>query len=165
MGIIHPNFYLLKLFSVFIWDIYLSNDKDTFSFTDNDFTIYNSGMKICSNGSIYLTREMLSKVQCSMDLREFPHDVQHCEMKFLSFLYDISEVNFTQNVLCGDDEPCDNSVSPVESSAFKMISTKGLVATEQWGNVTAASVVVKIAFQRQLSFYLYQVKYLLLFRI
>ena len=138
-----------------MWDIYLYNEKETSSF-ENDLSIFNTGLGITKDGEVYLIRELLSNIQCPMDLRNFPHDTQHCEMQFISFNYELSEVNFTQEISCGDMESCDTA-SVIQSSVFKRVSIKGSTGTRLFKEYGTSYVSVKIVFQRQLSFYLYQV--------
>ena len=144
----------LDLFSVFNWDVYLANKKDTTTFSQNGMTIYNSASKIKHNGLILLQRELLNNVHCLMDLRNFPFDIQYCEMFFVSFQYPISKVNFTQELRCNLNIPCNNIC---ETFAFKIISINASVETDHWEGQDYAVLNVQIVFQRQLSFYLYQV--------
>ena len=93
-----------------------------------------------------------------MDLRQFPFDIQHCEMNFTSLKYPISKVNFTQVAVCNFNKLY-NSIS--ETSAYKIISINGSIITKQWMEDNYALFHVLIIFQRQFSFYLYQVVCLL----
>ncbi len=145
------------MLSVFLWDIFLDNEKDTTSFTDNKISIYNSALFLYSDGYLSFIRELLSTIQCPMDLREYPHDIQHCKLSFMSFTYNILQLNFTQSVLCGRFEPCDK-VSIVESSAFKMLSANSSVRAMDYG-VMVPNSVVDVVLQRQLPYYLYQVNH------
>ena len=138
--------------AVFLWDIYLANEKETSSFKNNDLTMYNSAFIALSFGVLNFNRELLSNIQCSMDLRNFPHDVQHCEMSFMTFSLAVERIEFVPTILCGLNQDCD-SVSVVESSAFKMISVNTSVIMTQ----NRPELHVKFTFQRQLQFYLYQV--------
>ncbi len=143
-------------FSVFLWDISVENEKHTSSFTENKISIYNSVLVLYSNGFLGLTRELLSDIECPMNLGEFPHDIQHCKISIMSFTYNLMEVNFTANVSCGRFVSCDE-VSVVESSAFKMIGVESSVRPVDFVRVPAPNMVVNIIFQRQLTYYLYQV--------
>ena len=138
--------------SVFMWDIILDNEKSISSF-EKDLAMFNTGTSVSQNGTIMFSRELVSNIQCSMDLRTFPHDVQHCEMSFISFNYVTSELNFTQEVFCGNSEPCD-SVSVVESSAFTIISIKGSVTTKPWKTQSVANLLVTIGLQRVIVLFL-----------
>ncbi len=148
-------------FSVFIWDIVLENEKDTSSFTDNKMSMYNSALFLYSDGYLSFTRELLSTIQCPMDLREYPHDIQHCQLSFMSFVYSLKELNFTLKVFCGKFEPCDK-VSVIESSAFKMVFANGSVRAMDFG-VMVPNAVIKIVLQRELQFYFYQVSIICLY--
>ncbi len=142
-------------FSVFVWDIFLENEKDTTSFTDNKMSIYNSALFLYSDGYLSFTRELLSTIQCPMDLREYPHDIQHCKLSFMSFVYSLKELNFTLKVLCARFQPCEK-VSVVESSAFELASVNSSVRAMDYG-VMVPNAVIEVILQRQLQFYLYQV--------
>ena len=106
----------------------------------------------------FFYRELLSNIHCTVDLSEYPHDVQHCEVPFSSFTHTISEVIFTGGVSCGVIEPCDR-MSVVQFPAFKMVSVSSSFTTKQWPNYKFPRLSVNIIFKRQLPFCLYHVRY------
>ena len=81
-------------FPAFLWDIFLSNEKDTSSFSGTDVSKFNTAFFFYSIGNVHHNRELLSNVRCAMDLRKYPHDVQVCTKKFESFFYWVTEVKF-----------------------------------------------------------------------
>ena len=143
------------LFLVFLWDVYLTNEKETTSFNENDLSIFNSGFGINSSGGIYFSREILSNVHCLMDVRKFPHDTQHCEMSFESYAHTVSELILRLIVRC-QNASCDD-INVLQASTFKLIHISEIVTATHWDRSTMSKVVVKFTLQRQLSFYLYQV--------
>ncbi len=133
----------------------MENEKHTRSFTEDKISIYNSVLVLYSDGFLGLTRELLSNIECPMNLRDFPHDVQHCKVSFLSFVYNLMELNFAANVSCGRFVSCDE-VTVVESSAFKMVGVESSVRPVDYG-LPVPNMVVMIIFERQLPYYMYQV--------
>ena len=47
--------------------------------------LFNSGFNISSGGFVQFGREISSRIQCAMNLRTYPHDVQICRMMFMSY--------------------------------------------------------------------------------
>ena len=147
--------------SVFIWDIYLSNEKETLSFNENDLSMFNTALQLLTGGEVYFGREILSEVYCSMDLRYFPHDTQHCIMTFESFNYDMSVLTFNisaifcDNVVFGD---CID-VPVLQSSAFKIIAINGNVYSKRYVHLEMVILTIEIVLERQLWYYVYQVLY------
>ena len=87
--------YFLYFCSASLWDIILIYEKDTSTFSNSDLSMFNNIYLINYDGKVYFTRELLSNVQCPMNLEDFPHDVQKCFLIFSSFWYGIDKVNLT----------------------------------------------------------------------
>jgi hypothetical protein len=49
--------------------------------------VLNGGMYLYPNGLVIYSNPMVLKFSCSMDLHEFPFDIQTCKLKFGSWLY------------------------------------------------------------------------------
>ncbi len=115
--------------------------------------MYNSVLSVSSDGTVNLRRELASTMQCSMDLRKFPHDIQHCQMSFLSMKHNPLEMEILPLVLCKFDS-CD-TVPEEMSSVFHILSINTSFTTL----LEVRRVLhVDIIFQRQLQFYLCQVQ-------
>lgn len=73
-----------------IWtpDIELLNaaSKPTIYILDEALTLY-------SNGAIFRSKPAIFKFSCSLDLHEFPFDIQRCKMKFGSWTYNNEMMN------------------------------------------------------------------------
>ena len=76
---------------------------------------------IWSRGRIYFSRDLVSNVQCYMDLKKFPHDIQECEMRFESYMHDIKLLNFTSTALCRS-QSYDNFMFDLKSTSFELSS-------------------------------------------
>ena len=63
------------------------NEKDTTSFSSGDFTKFNSGFSVSTKSNLRFSKEIFSNVRCPMNIRYFPHDVQHCTLEFTSYLH------------------------------------------------------------------------------
>ena len=112
--------------------------------------MFNNIYLINQDGYVYFSRELLSNVQCPMNLEDFPHDTQHCSLNFSSYWYGIDKVNFTSTF---------NSF-PLSSSSFDIIMDSK-VHVASFNNVDYhhefAEFVVTITLKRKLGFYIYQV--------
>ena len=65
-----------------------------------DIYILNQGMNLYSSGDIFRSNPGIFKFSCSLDLLEFPFDIQSCTMRFGSWTYN----NQLMNVLPYDDD-------------------------------------------------------------
>ncbi len=65
-----------------------------------DIYILNQGMNLYSSGNIFRSNPGIFKFSCSLDLHEFPFDIQSCTMRFGSWTYN----NQLMNVLPYDDD-------------------------------------------------------------
>ena len=112
-----------------------------------------------SNKWVVNSRNTKKKVYCSMDLRKFPHDVQHCEMIFESYNFDTSSVKFKLlSLLCDTTvvEECDK-VLVLQSSAFEVVSISIKERRKFYDFCEQPILSTEIIFRRQLSYYFYQV--------
>ena len=145
----HFKIYLL-FYSASLWDIILKNEKDTSTFSNSDLSMFNNIYLIKYDGCIYFSRELLSNVQCPMNLEDFPHDVQNCFLIFSSYWYGIDKVNLTSSF----------DSLPLSSSSFDIIMDSK-VHTRSFNNGEYkheyAEFVVTITLKRKLGFYMYQV--------
>ena len=112
--------------------------------------MFNNIYLINYEGYVYFSRELLSNVQCPMNLEDFPHDVQTCFLIFASYWYGIDKVNLTSSF--------DSFL--LSSSSFDIIM-ESKVQTTSFTNVDYqhefAEFVVTITLKRKLGFYMYQV--------
>ena len=65
-----------------------------------DIYILNQGMNLYQSGNIFRSNPGIFKFSCSLELQEFPFDIQSCTMRFGSWTYN----NKLMNVLPYDDE-------------------------------------------------------------
>ena len=132
-----------------MWDIRLINEKDSSRFNQNDLSLFYSAITISSDGIEKFGREISSKVQCPMDLRNYPHDVQICKMMFLSYQRAVEGMKLNADVQLWDDV--------LQSSAFHLvnISCAETSANVSGFNFSRADVMIKL--QRELTPYIYQV--------
>ncbi len=137
---------------MFLWDVYLSNEKDTESFSKPKLTSVNSFAIIYHNGTVMFGRKLISKVRCQMHFETYPHDTQACQMKFqsYSFLYPI--FNFIYQAVRMHPQS-------VTSSVFDVIGTRSYVHKVTWFSTQApfCEFVFEIQVKRRLQYYLYQV--------
>ena len=112
--------------------------------------MFNNVYLIKCDGNVYFSRELLSNVQCPMNLEHFPHDVQKCLLIFSSYWYGTDKVNLTGFF----------DSLPLSSSSFDIIMDSK-VHIKSFNNVDYqheyAEFVVTITLKRKLGFYMYQV--------
>ena len=73
------------MISVFFWDIFLVNEKDTRSFNFDDLSLFNCAFEFENSGWVHLDRELVSNVRCPMDFHNYPHDTQICNVVLLPY--------------------------------------------------------------------------------
>ncbi len=138
---------------MFLWDIFLTNEKASKSFNEADMSMFNTALYLHKTGEITFTREMLSNVRCPMNLKYFPHDVQHCEMLFSSNTHRLPELNFTA------PQEVPTKVSTL--SSFD-ITVQSEVSKELHNGVVnpvfTAENRVSIVLERKVEFYICQVR-------
>ena len=135
---------------MFLWDVYLVNEKGSSSFNENDLSLFNSGFNISSDGTVQFGREISSRIQCAMDLRIYPHDVQICRMMFTSYQRTEEEMKLKIRVEIWADS--------LQSSAFLLMNVSSAIETSSvMGELDFSKAVIVIVLQRQLTVYLYQV--------
>ena len=120
------------------------------------FSIFNSGCVVNSTGYIPFRRELMSSIECFMDLKSFLHDIQHCQMEFESYIYGISVVNFTTNFCVKVNLVI--SFYLIKILIFELYSISSLLSKD----TEHAPAVVKIVLKRKLAFYLYQLYFKLI---
>ncbi|XP_067942307.1 glycine receptor subunit alpha-2-like [Watersipora subatra] len=79
-------------------DLYLVNDKESYT---TDVTMLNSFLRVNNLGDILYSLRVTAIVDCNMDLRHYPFDVQTCAVKFSSYGHTTSELI----VSWADDDP------------------------------------------------------------
>ena len=132
-----------------MWDICLINEKDSSSFNQNDLSLFYSAITISSDGTIKFGREISSTVQCPMDLRTYPHDVQNCNMTFMSYQRAIEEMQLNTRVHLWDDS--------LQSSAFHLINVSSAETSVNINGTIFSRANVMIELKRELSNYIFQV--------
>ena len=136
---------------MFLWDIILVNEKDTTSFNENDLTQFNSVFFISSHGNVELNREILSNVRCPMNLKRFPHDTQDCKMRFQSYVYSRSKLNFSSAEVIIYE-------TALKADSYHILGWNGLAHDDTITYTHGYSeVTVTIKLKRKLEFYIYQV--------
>ena len=148
-GIFYSIYTFFILFLVFLWDIILTNEKGSASFNQNELSLFNSGFDIFYNGTVYFSRDITSQVQCPMKLKQFPHDVQICSMRFGSYLRIAEEVTLGIALIKNENV--------LRSSNFDVVDITAEVKLEKFDvlNVSVAEIVFVL--QRQIQGYIYQV--------
>lgn len=59
-------------------DLYILNDKKS---KKSDVTSLNSFLKVNQNGDLYYNLKVTTTLDCDMDLRRYPFDIQKCTLK------------------------------------------------------------------------------------
>ena len=147
------SIYLLLLicfsFTVFIWDIVLVNEKDTSSFNQNDLSLFNSAFILYSNGTVYFGRDISSNVQCRMNLRSYPHDIQNCSMNFISYARTAEDMKLNLKVTRWKNF--------FQSSDFNLIGISWYTDVRHVAGSNMSVAIINIELQREITVYLYQV--------
>ena len=60
---ISTNSARVSYISVFLWDIFLHNEKDTTSFSQDDLSMFNSAFGTTHEGDVLFSQELLSSVR------------------------------------------------------------------------------------------------------
>ncbi len=142
--------------SVFFWDIFLWNEKDTNSLSPDKVSAINTDFMFSSDGQVSHGRYLVSKVRCWMDLRSYPHDIQTCELKFRSRVFAERAMKFTKPSV-------QMSEMALESSSLEIFSFHGhVIRTPSYGR-NFSEAIIEIKLQRRLEYFLYQVCFLFTF--
>ncbi len=139
------------LFSAFIWDIFMTNEKSSNSFSLTDLSMFNSAFFVYSRGGVQFKRELLSNVRCPMELASFPHDTQQCGMHFRSFSFNNEAMNFTRG---------DISLGDIKIPSYQVEMGSDFTSFIDVGrkfNKTFPEFIVRIKLRRMLQYYMYQV--------
>ena len=90
-----------------------------------------------------------------MDLRNFPHDVQACTMRFRSYAYFVEELNFTLMSLRENERFLQNDAYSLEGLDGAVGTTRTCLEENKCRNY--AEAVVTLTLKRDITFYAYQV--------
>ena len=96
-----------------------------------------------------------SSRRCPMDLRNFPHDVQACTMRFRSYAYFAEELNFTLMSLREKERFLQNDAYSLEGLDGAVGTTRTCLGENMCRNY--AEAVVTLMLKRDITFYAYQV--------
>ncbi|XP_074610650.1 gamma-aminobutyric acid receptor subunit alpha-6-like [Acropora palmata] len=109
-----------------------------------------SSVSIQPSGDIIYSKGVILLASCHLDLRSFPHDSQHCHLKFGSYSYTTNDIIFEWSAT-------DVNVGTKEMAQFEYEGVKLSSATDVFSTGSFSTITVTFLFKRRIGYFLIQV--------
>uniref|UniRef100_A0A914DJH3 Uncharacterized protein n=1 Tax=Acrobeloides nanus TaxID=290746 RepID=A0A914DJH3_9BILA len=119
----------------------------------HDSPFRNVFLMLYPNGTVWVNYRVHVKGPCSMDLSNFPMDIQTCHLIYESFNYNNQEVRMRWNPLNGNPV---YALGPIVLPDFDLIKIEATLQVEPYPAGMWDELHVKLTFERRAAWYLMQ---------